>query len=66
LAPANFAIAMVLMGLISLLLGTWEHRRNMPSLRGEYADMPRSQTAILAILISVLGGLALVAVIFPQ
>src|SRR5437868_1607739 len=62
----EFGITMVAIGLISLLLGTVEYRRNMQLLRAEYPGLPRSMTGVLAGLISVLGLLALIAVLFRQ
>jgi putative membrane protein len=66
IGPREFAISMVGIGLISLLLGTLEHRQNMRSLREQCSDIPRSRTAVVAALISTLGILALIAVILRK
>jgi putative membrane protein len=66
IGPREFAILMVAVGLISLLLGTVEYRQNMRLLRAEYPDMARSRTGVLAGLMSLLGILALIAVILRQ
>ena len=44
IGPREFSLLMVGTGLLSLLLGTLEHWRNMQSLRAEYPELPRSQT----------------------
>ena len=62
----EFALLMVGAGLLSLLLGIVEHKRNMRSLRAQGADLPRSHTAVLAALLATLGILALIVVIFQQ
>jgi putative membrane protein len=61
-----FALLMIVFGLLSLLLATLEHRRDLNALRAEYADIPRSLARVLAALISVLGILALVTVLLRQ
>jgi hypothetical protein len=53
---------MIVLGLLSLLIATLEHRRDVNALRAEYPDMPRSLARVFAALISVLGILALVMV----
>jgi putative membrane protein len=57
----EFALALIGIGLLSLLLGTFEHRRDLRALRHDYPEMPRSMSALVAILIAVLGVLALLA-----
>ena len=66
IGPREFSLLMVASGLLSLLLGTVEHWRNMRSMRAEYPEMPRSLTGVMATLILALGILALIAVIFRQ
>jgi len=60
----EFALALIGIGLLSLLLGTIEHVRDLKALREQYPGMPRSMTAVAAIFIAVLGLLALLAVVF--
>jgi putative membrane protein len=64
--PREFAIMMVMLGLVSLVMGTIEHKRNMRSLRSVDPDVPRSMTGVLAGLLSALGVLALVLVILRE
>jgi putative membrane protein len=66
IGPRQFALIMVGMGLISLLLGTVEHRQNMRSICEQCPGLSRSQTGILAALISTLGVLAMIAVVLRQ
>jgi len=58
--PRIFGIAMVSFGLISLLLATIENRRDMRQLNLEGGDQRRPLARTLALLIAVLGILALV------
>jgi len=60
----EFALVLIGIGLLSLLLGTFEHRRDLKAIREQYSDMPRSMSAVVAVLIAVLGLAALLAVIF--
>ena len=62
--PRGFALVLIGIGLLSLLLGTIEHARDLKMLRRQYPGMPRSMSGVIAILIAGLGLLALAAVIF--
>jgi inner membrane protein YidH len=68
IGPREFAMIMILVGLISLVLATVEHRRSLKALRAEYGDIivPTSLATLLAALMIVLGVLGLGAVIFRQ
>jgi inner membrane protein YidH len=66
IGPREFAFMLVSIGLVSLLLATLEHRQNMRQLGARYAGRQRSLTVVVAGLISILGFLALVAMIFRQ
>ncbi len=66
IGPREFSLLMVAIGLLSLLLGTLEHSRNMRSVRAEYPEMRRSRTGVLAGCILALGILALISVAFRQ
>ena len=59
----EFAIGLLVLGLLSLLLGTVEHARDLRSLRVHYPDMPRSLSGLVAIVMATLGLVALVAVV---
>jgi putative membrane protein len=62
----GFAFLMVSIGLISLLLATIEHRHNIRALGAQYAGRQRSLAVLVAALVSILGILALLAMIFRQ
>ncbi len=63
IGPRGFGLALIGIGLLTLLLGTVEHGRDLSALRQQYVDMPRSKSRWLAIVIAVLGLFAFVAVI---
>ena len=62
--PREFGLILIGIGLLSILLGTYEHQRDLKILLREYSDMPRSGTQVIAVLMAVFGTLALVAVIY--
>ena len=62
----EFALALVSIGLGALALATIEYRQNMRILKAQYAEPPRSLAGPVAASISVLGVVALAAVIFRQ
>jgi putative membrane protein len=62
-SATGFSVLMIVFGLLSLLIATLEHRRDVNALRAEYPDMPRSLARVFAALISVLGILASVMVL---
>jgi putative membrane protein len=64
--PRGFALVMITFGLVSLLAGTVQHVTSMRQLRAQCPGIPRSVAALLAGLISILGILALLAVLFRQ
>jgi putative membrane protein len=64
--PRQFATVMIGIGIVALVLATFQHRRDMKTLRVHYPEVPYSMATILAGLISILGVLALVAVVFRQ
>lgn len=58
---------MIVIGLLALVLGAYEHRRDMGDLQSIYPGVSiRSSTRVLAALIAVLGVAAFVAMIFRQ
>jgi putative membrane protein len=63
IGPRGFGFALIGIGLLSLLLGTVEHARDLRALRQQYVDMPKSMSGLVAILVGALGLCALVAVI---
>ena len=60
----EFALVLIGIGLLSLLLGTIEHGRDLRAMRQQYPGMPRSMSAVVAVLIAALGVAALLAVIY--
>jgi len=66
IGPREFALMLVSIGLISLVLATLEHRQNIRALGAQFAGKRRSLAVLVAALISILGLLALVAMIFRQ
>ena len=66
IGPTAFALLMIVIGLVSLLLATLEHRRDLKALNAEYPGGRRSLARVLAALVSLLGLLALFLVLFRQ
>ena len=62
----EFALIMVIVGMLSLLMGTIEYRRNIQALKKLDPDIPRSLAGVLAGLIFLIGTLALMLVIYRQ
>jgi putative membrane protein len=62
----EFGFVMISIGLVVVLLATIQHVRTMHKLRAQYGDVPYSLAALVALLVSVLGILALIAVFFRQ
>ena len=65
-SPRRYALFIISIGLIALLLATWEHQRNMRALRAVFPHVPYSGVTVLAGLISLLGIVTLLAVILRQ
>jgi putative membrane protein len=63
IGPRGFGIILICIGLLMLLLGAFEHARDMRALRKQYADMPRSGSSLIALVLGTLGLLALVGVL---
>jgi inner membrane protein YidH len=64
--PRGFALVMITFGLVSLLAGTVQHVVSMRQLRAQYSAIPFSVAAGLAGLMSILGILVLIAVLFRE
>ena len=64
--PREFALMMIGIGLLALLFATVQHRRDMVTLRAQYPGVPYSLATVLAGLLSILGIVAFVAVVFRQ
>jgi putative membrane protein len=66
IGPTQFALLMIVIGILSLVLATLDHRRELKALRAEYPGEHRTLAGILAGLVSLLGLVALFAVLFRQ
>ena len=68
IGPREFAIILILIGLLSLAFSTVQQRQNMQLLRARYGGVriQRSLAVVLAGLISLLGLFSLWAVLFRQ
>ena len=64
IGPREFGLILIGIGLLSILLGTYEHRRDLNALRKDFPGMPASGTRLIAVLMATFGVLALVAVIY--
>jgi putative membrane protein len=63
--PRAYAVFMIGIGVVALVFATLEHRRNLESLRHDFHHPVQGSLAtVLAALISLLGTLGLVAVLF--
>ena len=61
--PREFAMALILIGLLALVLGTLEHARDLRSLRNMHPQLPGSLSRWVAVAMVLLGTAALVAVV---
>jgi putative membrane protein len=66
ISATAFSVLMIVIGLVSLMLATLEHRREVNLLKAEYPDIPQSLARVLAAFISLLGILALVSVLLRR
>jgi len=66
LGTRHFALLMILIGLVSLVVATYQHRQSMRTLRAQFHDVPVSLATIMAALIGLLGMLGLLSVLFRQ
>ncbi len=66
IGPRGFAFILVSIGLFSLILATLEYRQDIRGLGAEYVGRRRSLAVIVAAMISMLGILALIVILFRQ
>lgn len=67
IGPREFSLLLVCIGVIALVVATLEYRANMKALISEYPGIVRSQVPVVtAALLSVLGLLAVLAILFRQ
>lgn len=64
IGPREFGLVLISFGLLSLFLGTIEHRRDIKAMQKQYIDMPKSMTWLLSLCLAPLGLIALFIVIF--
>lgn len=64
ISPREFAMIMIGTGLTALILASVQHHHSLKALSQAYGPQPRSTAAVVGILVSVLGLLALVAAVF--
>lgn len=62
----EFGTIMISIGLVAVLLATFQHVRIMHRLRAQDPEVPYSLAAVVAFLVAMLGIIALVAVFFRQ
>jgi putative membrane protein len=63
IGPREFAIMMIAIGVFALFVATFQHVQYTRRMREQYAELPRSLAALVAGLVSILGVVALVAVV---
>ena len=61
LTPRQFGMVMIGTGLTALALATFDHRRNMRRIRDEFGTGSRSVSTVVAVIVSGMGLLALIA-----
>ena len=66
IGPREFGMVMIGIGLMSLLIAAWEHRKAVQALRTEYPDLRDSSERVLAFMVGVLGLLGLLVAAFRQ
>jgi len=64
--PREFALVMIGIGLMALVFATVQHRRDVVQLRHWYPGVPYSLATILAGVLSILGIVAFLTVVFRQ
>lgn len=61
-SPQIVGVAMILIGLVSLVLALIQHRRDIKALQADYGAMPFSMAGLIAAMIAGLGVIALIGV----
>ena len=64
LSPRQFGMIMIAIGVVSLALATVQHYRTSKRMRSSYGEGDRSVALIVAVIVSVMGILALVVTAF--
>jgi putative membrane protein len=58
-APRAVGLIMIVIGLLTLALASWQHTRAIRALRKEHAGIPKSLAGVSSVFLAVLGMLAL-------
>ncbi len=66
IGPRGFSLILVSIGLVSLVFATLEYRGSIQALGVQYAGKRRSLAVVVAAMISILGVLALLAMVFRE
>jgi putative membrane protein len=66
LGSREFALLMIIVGLVALMLATLQHWRHMQMLRAQHVSVPYSLALVLALMVVILGFLGLFMVILHQ
>lgn len=66
LGPRAYGLCIIGIGLFTLVMATWQHRRQIRTLRAQYPEAPPSLSLVLAALIGSLGSLAFIAALFRE
>jgi putative membrane protein len=61
MSPRSVGLLMIVIGLISLILASWQDRRAIKALRARCSELPKPISGVVAALIALLGVLALIA-----
>jgi len=61
LTPRTIGLVMISIGLVGLILASWQERRALKALRERCPELPRSISGVMALLITLFGVLALIA-----
>lgn len=64
LGPTEFGGIMIATGLVALVMASIDHRRSLSALRAAYGPMPYSAASGIGLLITTLGSIALIGLIF--
>jgi inner membrane protein YidH len=63
MSPRIIGLVMIAIGLVSLILADWQERRALKALRERCRELPPSISGMIAVLIALLGVLALIGAI---
>ena len=61
MSPRAVGLVMITIGLVGLILANWQERRAMKALRARCPELPQSISGVMAMLIALLGVLALIS-----